>query len=74
MMGVMDDGAWLMRRNCADMRSMIGCRIFSARRWAFARTAGARSGKRDECRKNGAEQRQKNDRLIHPRPVSLSSD
>ena len=67
-MGGMDNAAAVHARR-AVMRAMVGGMVFAARRRTFARETRARTGKRNHAGQNGAEQGQKDDRLIHaPQP------
>jgi hypothetical protein len=73
-MGLVKDAARVMRGSRSLVRRMNSCAFFGAGRRAFARAAGARAGNGNEPRQDRAEKRQKDDRLIHFRPVSLSSN
>ncbi len=65
MMGVVNDGARLVHGRPAEMRAVIGGVVFGARRRPLARPARARAGKRDDRGQHRAEQRQKDDGLVH---------
>ncbi len=64
-MGVLEDGARRVRRRRSHVRRVLGVELLAGRR-PLARAARARAGERDQAGQDGAKQRQKDDRLIHP--------
>jgi len=68
---MVDDAGIRMSVRAAMMHTVIGV-IISTRRRSLAGEARPRAGQRDNCRQDGAEQRQEDNRLIHRCPVSPS--
>ena len=56
-----------VRRRLGMCMADVGCSMIMAVRGAAWKTR-ARAGNRDQCRDDGAEERQENDRVIHPQP------